>query len=892
MLAASRKGSMRRSLLLALLIVLLFVGWWLMQGTGDSVQDVSRGSSPTRLQQPAGVNAAGPAGQDVANGLKREELPSFGEASAAEVMADTESFMVRVVDSVTGAAVPHAEVLMLVMHPEVRKRQRAMIRSKVDLETIMDELAVLYRCGSDGTVALPKPSTDLWVAARKGASFGTHWGLNYTDLPELIEIRITPAVHVTVHVEDETGTPLEGVTVAFLSGAGEFVNRHTEAITDKRGDAEMRHLELAITDYVRTQRNRIVAMLPFPELPGVDFRPDAPPRETVRIVVPRCGSAVVEVLDLAGEHAADGMPITLQRARTAAELSAWKEQYGIDPGIGIRADGGAQHSFTVAGFAHFPHVPVASRVECFGSPDGSGVQVAIEADGPLRPGEEVRITLRQTSAHPRLTGRVVDASGSGIGEQQIGGSYWRGWPNRAGTRQQGLSLLVDAESRFSITLDEAVASAEFARILALHRLLEGNSRAQMAWIFVPERVPERGYDVGDVMLGGPIAVAGRVERSDGSPVPGARVGIQATLAPPSLETDAYPSLITRYRVTTNEDGRFAFEGSLPGKDHLLQVSPPEGGKIQYLPFTPDASELRIVLQESGEIAGRLLLDKGILGTHFRVEFGRTAPRVPGEMQSAMAQVEALSGEFNSGAIAPGTWMVAVLTRDSHEYVAKIEGVEVRAGEPVEDPRLQVDLRGRVFRHQLTVLDADGGRPEQLSLAMEMPSRWTFGGSANPADFCSSTRVLHGFVGAEGWGQAEFHSSGGETLVRLARGIPVRIELEGDGLPPVEEGLSFTLRGNADPASGRPEVWFSSDWLTDGWTVRRVVPSAGRYSLRLELRCEAPPEQPWNNTAPIHFDGSPVLEFEVAAGATEQVVPVEITAAMAKEAHERVARGKR
>ena len=212
----------------------------------------------------------------------------------------------------------------------------------------------------------------------------------------------------------------------------------------------------------------------------------------------------------------------------------------------------------------------------------------------------------------------------------------------------------------------------------------------------------------------------------------------------------------------------------------------------------------------------------------------------------------------------------------------------------EDPRLQIDLRGKLHRHIITVLDADGGRPERINSAFEGAEQWSYESSANPVDLCSTTNLLHGIVSAPGWGEAEFRSSGGESEVRLGRGIPVRFEIIGDGLPTNNEGLSLTVGSPADPARGRPQGVHGSKskWMEGDWSLTLVLPEPGRYLAWVTVPCDPPPNQEWPKSVTLQFGGKPVFEVEIASGSSEQLVTIEITAAMVKEARERVARGER
>jgi len=884
---------LRRFLPLLILVGLLgLVLGWLTVGSGDG-SDLPAEPLPSVERTAADPLLAGSRADasDAAQDLGRVEAPPSGQSDSSAAVAEpmpTETFHVRVVRAEDGTPVPGAEVLYMDLQGVDQDRRRAAMRLYDDVEKVLEELGRIFPTGADGVAVLPRPAGSIWIAARHENLYGTESGMSRGNLAEELVIRLLPVIHIRVHVEDETGAPLAGVTVAYLTGDGLQANANAETETDERGDAELRHLETVMTDSARGARNRVVAMLPGPEPPGVDFVPENPPREPVKIVVPRCGSVLIEVLDLAGSLVGDGIPVTLQGALAPQQRAEWQERYGT-PSVGLRDGLGAQTTYTAGGLARFPHVPVGQRLECMASPDRSLHQVTVGADGPLRPGEEVRIRLQQDAVHPVLTGRMVTAAGIPLGKVTLMSNYWRGWPHRRGTRQSSEFRPLDEASHFTKVLGEAEVPPGTARILAIRRSLDEDSRVQMAWIFVPERVAESGHNAGDVVLGGPIAVVGRVEDADGGPVPRAWLEWRARLAPPDAPDapdDGHHQELARFLWRTDADGRFALEGDLPGTHHHLVVRPPEGGKAVTVPFEPGARDLRIVLEESGEIRGRLLLDPEIPGNLLIVDFDRTDPVRAGEWDSEMDWPDAASGEFSSGQVSPGTWTVRVRSAGTGESLALVDGISVRAGEVTEDPRLQVDLRGRLHLHRLTVLDPDGRRPDPIHLHLIREGEWTDSEGSNPHAFVSTEPALRGFVSAEGWGRSEVMLPGGEVAVRLGRGIPLRIELFGDGLPPAEEGLAFTLRDGGGTGPAGPPTFTSSRWLRGGWTVITAVPAPGAYSLHLEIQCEAPQDQPW--FVPLRFGGQGDYAFEVRAGTEELVFRIEVTAEMAAAAREAAA----
>jgi len=878
---------MRRPLLLLLLAgLLVLAAWWLASGTrsesapADGTQDRGSGSAPT---EPL---AAGTPADTAGSSLERATAPDSADVPFDPATADPADVMrVRVVHAKDGSPVPLAEVLYLDHEGADRERLWAARKIDTDPERLLEELGRSARADADGVAILPRPAGTILLAARFEHSFGSTVSLAPLQPEEAVEIRITPVVHVPVRVEDETGAPLAGVRVGYLCGEGFEAWICAETSTDERGDAELRHLETELTEASRGRRNRIVAVLPGPEPPGVDFSLDAPPRTTVRIVVPRGGSVRVEVFDLEGKPTRDGTPVTLQPALTPAQQEEWSRLANGRAPLSQHHGLGAQISYARDGAARFPHVPLGLRLECIASPDQTVFQTSIQADGPQRPGEEVLIQLRQTQAHPRLSGRVVDAAGTPLSRVTLTGTYWTNWPHRKDSRLSMEYLELDAESRFTKLLEQAVVPPGTARILALQRTLDEDSRLQMAWIFVPERVAESGHDAGDVLFGGPIALAGRVERADGSPVAGAKLDLFMQLAPPEESPTAGAGQVTTTRWLSNADGRFALEGVIPGALHQLQVLVPSGGRSIYQPFALGTTDLRIVIEESGSIQGRVLLDPGIPGDLLYVDYGPATFAEDERPWGSQTWVDRDSGAFEIRGLKPRTWNLSLGLTTQSDPLMLIEGVIVPpAGGPVADPRLEIDLRGKLHLHRVVVIDADGGRPRRINLFVQRDGQWEAANAPNPKDFLDPEPSLRAIVGAEGWGRAEVELTGGEVQVRLPRGLPIRLELEGDGLALSEAGFKIVLRGSRDREG--PGFYFTHA-LKGSWSWSTAVPAAGSYFAGVYPAHANDNEYSYyGNDPPVLIGDQAEVELPVAAGGAEQVFRIRIDAAAVNAAQQK------
>lgn len=863
---------MRRFLLWSVLATMILVGAWMLHrvaGADSRAEERSRSETPSPAAAPVS-----PAGAPAEVVLRREAEAADRDGSTSRIS----TVLVRVQRKSDGAPVPHAEVLLLAFDETVRAASSTLVADGEDVERMLEELGTIHRCDEEGTVALPVPSAPFWLGARDGSLFGLQQSFDPRSLPAEITLAIEPAIHLRVHVEDESGAPLAGVKVAFLSGDGNRMNEHCPTRTDERGDATLHHIEVALTPETRRWRARVAAMLPVDPLPGADVSLEDPPLDPIRIVLPRGGSVAVEVLDFFGAPRRDGWPVTLQRALSVAEREEWRERHGLEPSISYRTWLGAATERTSGGVAHFPYVPLGCRFEVHTITETFFAQVAQEADGPLRPGEVVRIVLRQPMAQPELTGRLVAPDGIPIGKEELQGTFRRGWPRRAGTIEGTVLLPLDADGRFRMILAEAEVPPGTARILSIWRALDGESRIQVAWIFVPERVPVEGYDCGDVILGESVAVAGTVRYVGGTPVPGARLALIGRIAPPDEMVPDSPYPISDFLWRTKDDGSFRLESILPGDNHFLSVQPELGGS-QLIAFSPGQTDLLVELEARGWITGRLILDDRIPADLFRIQFTHAS----GSTSQSNKTLITPSGEFRSSELDTGLWSLSVRASGGPE-LARVDGIEVRALQATEDPRTQLDLRGRLHRHRLTVLDPDGGRPQILRFYLEEQSGWRPWNAENPAELLSIAAILHGYAGADGWGQVEFLSTGEPLELALPRGIRGRVRLTGDGLEHLKGGVSLSVGGRST-STGRPLLWQRSWWLRESFVGECTFPDAGTYAARIGVLSEQS-ELPGLGPTPLLFDGAQEYLFTISTADQEVEIQIELSEQQVRAALDR------
>jgi hypothetical protein len=228
----------------------------------------------------------------------------------------------------------------------------------------------------------------------------------------------------------------------------------------------------------------------------------------------------------------------------------------------------------------------------------------------------------------------------------------------------------------------------------------------------------------------------------------------------------------------------------------------------------------------------------------------------------------------------------VLLRGRDDPLVEIGGIEVRAGEPTHDPRLQpIDLRGRLRMLDITVRGPDG-RPVDAQnggvfVRGEAPALWQ-------GDVLSEGRVtlplcepaVDVLVSVPGYRTERLSSVATDTAVVLRLALAVRVRLE-QPLPDEDTALLLELvpEQRARYRLAAPSIFARSSnvphgdkavaWRESDGTFLGAVGSPGEYRV---VACRAAPgswPRPRTDFAPARA--------EVRDVAGEQEVAVELRA---------------
>jgi hypothetical protein len=684
---------MRRVVLLCAVAAAALLAWWLLR---DDVSPADGEPPPAPVPSVTGAPASSAKASE--RGPRRTAVgetpaPEAPPARAAEKVADSEGgATLRVVDLGTGRPLAGVRVAFLPIEDDEASLPadvRAAFEDADDPIDVVTKHGRVFVSDENGDVVLPRFGGSAMVAARHGDLRGANvleagesdWGLELHRAAPLAAI-----------VQDADGHPCGGVKVLLLSSEVPVSHATTDAKDGVARFADVFSRGSADDGEMRT----IEVGLPFAEGPSVAIDPRDLPADPVRLVLPPCGRVRCEIVDESGASA----PLTVRLRRAPRD---------------VRVFGSPLDDATAAvagGVAHFPYVGLGLQLEVeVASVDDSRVTVKQTFAGPTAAGEETVVRVTVGGRRPSVVGRLVDGKGAPIaglalvaGIVEPGRSTDLDWSGR-------VTCTTDAGGRFRFAFDRAAGDAAAAK-LVIGRETRGSqfsSARQIALLNLPAVLPGGDVDVGDVVYRGTgLLAAGIVVDEEGRPLAGVTVAAMESGGgaerSPLDDADA---------VRTGADGRFRLEGeSSPGRV-LLGASLDGRFVADRLEFATGATDVRVVMQKAGGIAGSVRLPPGeeSMDASVRIQGppqdnGDTGYRFRGEDFSIPIHE---GGKFEVRTLRPGRARVAIrLGWSEDDTILVVDDVEVVAGQVTRDPRLQ-DIDAAKSLHALDVLvrDRDG-----------------------------------------------------------------------------------------------------------------------------------------------------------------------------------------
>jgi len=836
----------RRSLALPLLLgVLGLLLWWLLERSGGDPLPATE--QPAQAPQIAAAPPLQSPGADTA-AITRADAPAGEETAPASAMTLT----VRVVFAHNGSAAAGAEVLLwpLGHGSSVPERERVAYQ-QANTDEQLDRWGRVFACDADGMTRIPLPEGD-WFPI--GARANGLWGRRDvktadTDPSSEIVIELRPALHLRVLVVDERRQPVAGVTVAYRALRGVHGHNLEEAITGTDGIAVLSHLQEEYARHLGREYQHVAAIsLPFEPTVQAVFDPLAPPVDPIVLVLPGTGSVEIEVFDLAGRPV-EGLAIALQKQMSEEDHKRYTSGRGMEhqSWLGLRWERARN------GVVRFERVGLGLTLEYGADFENTGVIESGSGLGPLRPGEHVKFTLRQSIASPTLTGRITDAEGQPLPGKDLEGDMHSEGTARNRTR---VRLRTDEDGRFHtpIALDPDDASPKSMVISESRRGL-----VQMVVVDLPAPLSPGENHLGDLVLGGPLLVAGLALTPGGEPAPTAYGFID--------QNDSSREFGSRNRSPfssisweADERGRFEVRGNLPvGRYRINAWAPTERNwRCEPSLFNSGAENLELRFFRPSSIRGRIIADPEVHLQDLAIQLAQpdgstgTSPFDDG-------------GEFSLLALKPGIYDLEVRHGVNGSLLWSRRGLTLVA-EGSLDVGI-IDLRG-LLRTRLTLLDPDGNSVRKANIWIMDPDEvrsWGSSATSLPVTLLHTSSQAVAWIEAPEFARLKVALNGGEQTVRFAPGFRVAVVLE--GLPAEAEGWGWRLdlqlqSGPDQPISSRRE-----QILDPGSnTASLALPAAGSWMVILYSRID--PQATWRSIPGALGDPGPTIEVSSASGVQE------------------------
>lgn len=631
---------------------------------GDALEPASRPAD-------AGEHAAdSPAGRDGRDGV----------APASELAAPPEGLSLRVVRASDGTPVAGARVLYL---EDSRADPLELQRFRRDVASGFDELSRSFggstRTDTRGVARIPWPD----VSVRVGCEHEGLWGERelLPDEEGVPELRLEPSRSLAVRVVDGNGSPVVGAPIALRmrAGAAPFVAQERK-LSDRDGRARFEHLLLAAE-----QRG-----VPLEHLVALDIASAAPvqarvdperwPGGPLVLVMPDTGRVEIELLGPDGTVAPVGglLELVPSADRRFALALADHDQ-----------DSWGCWAELARGRAAFERIGLGTVLSAQAFADGWD-PVRLEFAGPTASGATVRVQIALVNQAPVLVGRALGEDGRPLADRTLDCEFWRGSP--ASGLSWTSSVRTDAEGRFG-GLGRGFLRAEQWTV----RFRVHGSAPELS---VARELPlalQGVHDLGDVTLGAPAVLVSGVARDErGTPIHGVRLQVEC-MALDAKRRESW-SPLPGGGTRTDVAGVFAVRAPKPLGPSRLRASRTGFVPLEPVPLLALPARQDLVLERGGTLAGRIVVPDD--RAEERVELVLAGgPRGAGEF--AWLDDE----RFRWSALPPGSYDLRVwLRRDPGGGSHAIDGIAVRAGEHVSDPRLDpLDVASIAHSHRLTVV---------------------------------------------------------------------------------------------------------------------------------------------------------------------------------------------
>lgn len=686
---------------------------------------------------------------------------------------------------------------MLVISEPTQEKVDRELRKDRSFESVYDRYASFKQANADGGVVFQWPGEEVALLARAP---GLQGFVNVVSHPEgTLDIELWEISEVHVRVEDSSGEPLEGVSVAIESGVVRDWGRHGKSQTSADGHVRFRHFIEGQTWHEPGEPWYGVAL----DVPGIDrkkrFDPDGVGMEPVVLRLGPTGSVRVRAVDDKGEA------IDMTGIASIAS-TVWAERNTLENPL---SDGAA----------FFQYCGLGERLSVGIKAPELGIDWEVTADGPVTAGETITIDV-VAPGRPSLVGRLLEESGEPYASKRLYVIVL----SAIREQLQQVEIETSETGHFRVELNEKCVVGSGVVVSALTHRGGWRDRADYG--------KELSVTPGEMQLGdltlrdAGATLSGQCVDMAGQPV--ANLQVSAAL-------EAYQN---SHVARTDKQGRFTMN-ALFAEDVALSLSHRETDWVLVDPkVVPRGSEdLTLRVARGGRIVGAVQVGPDELVPDINFVVYASDHEASGSGWSAYVQVDEADGTFAAEGLESGRYTCKMWRRGM--LLNEVRNVEVVVSETTRDPRLQaIDLQGIFQSVEFAIETADGKDVHAQATAVL---------DGKIADYCGvygDDRAKLTFpvtpgamivVRQPGYRPAVVDAAGEIGTVTLQRGIEVRLIT--DDRPRMSDGgksaqLSLVLESEV-VAGVDFSAGIRSNLASKG-TATVTFPAPGRYRLQVTV----------------------------------------------------------
>lgn len=770
---------MNRILLVVFLLAAIGAGiWLLMQGGSAQEHRATELSQPETAAPEPGIWRGAEYVVPPPSSLQRDAAPPAADAAPAAPLyaapaPEGQGFLVKVVRKDEGTAIPFADVFFVDVESLDQQRTLAAQAEATSLLDMIEQLAVRYQAGADGSVRLPLPAGSVFLAARKDSWFGSFD--NQVIPTEGLLILCTQMSAVSARVTDAAGRPQAGVPVQLRVTESGLDQAVLTVRTDEQGIGLIQPLDMLTRNDTADVRFELALGGTLAETVRHEFDPRHPPAAPLELTLPPHGILEVRVLTADGKPWPE--PALIQAlARDAEEVDGRMENEGLS---GLLREGALR--LRPAGLGQ----PLRVRAI---RPDGTTIGELV-CEGPARDGEVLPVNIQEQSGAAHVVGRAMREDGQPLAKTRL--SYEIRVTNFGFSSSDAGQIVTADDGSFQLAIEKPNLDEGAERIFVLSTApvngVQLIAETDLSW-----SLPPGVTDLGNLLLAQPaLLVSGWVVDESGRHLPGVPVQARPQVY---FDKDRFSwDWNANFYARSDEQGAFSIYGNTDSAK--IRVTGQMGEHwCAGADVAPGSTDVRVIMNRAGRVAGLILLDPGTKAEGFVIQL---ASEMEGDREvTHWAALVLADGSFNFTTVPPGVYRVEISPLGAGEPLASFDGLLVRAGEDCPDPRLNpIDLRGLLRVIRVRAVD-EAGKPLRHFQVIENQADGNFMRywanedevlipmRAEPSDM----QVMH-----DGYLTVRLEDVKQDAEVRLSPGPRIRITFSGiENLPPghrLQVGLS-------------------------------------------------------------------------------------------------------